>query len=49
MLTITISLSWDPLHSLYTPFNPYAIPCITTGQGVFFVYLFLVMDDYSFS
>ena len=49
MLTITISLSWDPSHSPYAPFNPYAIPCITTGQGVFFVYLFLVMDDYSFS
>ena len=49
MLTITISLSWDPSHSPYVPFNPYTVPCITTGQGVFFVYLFLVMDDYSFS
>ena len=49
MLTITISLSWDPSHSPYTPFNPYTIPCITTGQGVPFAYLFLVMDDYSFS
>ena len=33
MLTITISSSWDPSHSLYAPFNPYAVPCITTGQG----------------
>ena len=49
MLTITISLSWDPSHSPYAPFNPYTIPCITTGQGVLFAYLFLVMDDYSFS
>ena len=49
MLTITISSSWDPSHSLYAPFNPYAIPCITTGQGVLFAYLFLVMDNYSFS
>ena len=49
MLTITIFLSWDPSHSLYAPFNPYAIPCITTGQGVLFAYLFLVMDDYSSS
>ena len=49
MLTITISLSCDPSHSPYAPFNPYTVPCITTGQGVFFVYLFLVMDDYSFS
>ena len=48
-LTITISLSWDPSHSPSAPFNPYAIPCITTGQGVLFAYLFLVMDDYSFS
>ena len=48
-LTITTSLSWDPLHSLYMPFNPYTVPCITIGQGVLFVYLFLVMDDYSFS
>ena len=36
MLTITIFLSWDPLHSLYAPSNPYAIPCITTGQGISF-------------
>ena len=49
MLTITISLSWDPSHSPYAPFNPYAVPCITTRQGVLFAYLFLVMDDYSFS
>ena len=49
MLTITTSLSWDPLLSPYTPFNPYAVPCTTTGQGVLFTYLFLVMDDYSFS
>ena len=48
-LTITISLSWVPSHSLYTPFNPYTIPCITTRQGVLFAYLFLVMDNYSFS
>ena len=48
-LTITISLFWDPSHSPYAPFNPYAVPCITTGQGVLFAYLFLVMDDYSFS
>ena len=48
-LTITISLSWDPSHLPYTPFNSYAVPCITTGQGVLFAYLFLVMDDYSFS
>ena len=49
MPTITISLSWDPSHSPYTPFNPYAVPCTTTGQGVLFAYLFLVMDNYSFS
>ena len=49
MLTITISLSWDPSHSPYAPFNPYAVPCITTRQGVLFAYLFLVMDNYSFS
>ena len=48
-LTITISLSWDPSHSPYMPFNLYTVPCITTGQGVLFAYLFLVMDDYSFS
>ena len=33
MLTITISSSWDPSHSLSAPFNPYTVPCITTGQG----------------
>ena len=49
MLTIAIFLSWDPSHSPYVPFNPYIIPCTTTGQGVLFAYLFLVMDDYSFS
>ena len=49
MLTIIISLSWDPSHSPYAPFNPYAVPCITTGQGVLFSYLLLVIDDYSFS
>ena len=49
MLTIIISLSWDPSHSPYAPFNPYTIPCITTRQGVLFAYLFLVMDNYSFS
>ena len=48
MLTITISLSWDPSPSPYMPFNPYTVPCITTGQGVLFAYYFLVMDDYSF-
>ena len=36
MLTITIFLSWDPLHSPYAPSNPYTIPCITTGQGISF-------------
>ena len=49
MLTITTSLSWDPLLSPYAPFNPYTVPCTTTRQGVLFTYLFLVMDDYSFS
>ena len=49
MLTITIFLFWDPSHSPYAPFNPYTIPCTTTRQGVLFAYLFLVMDDYSFS
>ena len=49
MLTIIISLSWDPSHSLYAPSNPYAVPYTTTGQGTLFAYLFLVMDDYSSS
>ena len=49
MLTIIIFLSWDPSHSPYVPSNPYAIPYTTTGQGTLFAYLFLVMDDYSFS
>ena len=49
MLTITIFLSWDPLHSLYMLSNPYAIPSIIAGQGILFAYLFLVMDDYSSS
>ena len=49
MLTITIFLSWDPSHSPYMPFNPYAVPCTTTGQRVLFAYLFLVMNDYSSS
>ena len=49
MLTIIIFLSWDPSHSLYMPSNPYAIPYTTTRQGALFAYLFLVMDDYSFS
>ena len=49
MLTITIFLSWDPLHSLCAPSNPYAIPCITTGQGIFFAYHFLVMYNDSSS
>ena len=49
MPIITIFLSWDLSHSLYTPSNPYAIPCITTGQGIFFTSLFLVMDAYSSS
>ena len=41
MPIITIFLSWDPLHSLYMPSNPYAIPCITTGQGISFCLLLL--------
>ena len=49
MLTIIIFLLWDPSHSLYTPSNPYAVPYTTTGQGTLFTYLFLVMDNYSFS
>ena len=47
--TIIIFLSWDPSHSPYAPSNPYAVPYTTTGQGTLFTYLFLVMDDYSFS
>ena len=31
------------------PSNPYAVPCITAGQGILFASLFLVMDAYSFS
>ena len=46
---ITIFLSWDLLHSLYAPSNPYAIPCIIARQGIFFASLFLVMDTYSSS
>ena len=49
MLTIIIFLFWDPSQSPYMPFNPYAVPYTTTGQGVLFAYLFLVMDDYSSS
>ena len=49
MLTIIIFLSWDPSHSLYVPSNLYAVPYTTTGQRTLFAYLFLVMDDYSFS
>ena len=49
ILTITIFLSWDPSHSPYALSNPYAVPCITTGQGILFAYLFLVMDNYSSS
>ena len=49
MLIITIFLSWDPLHSPYAPSNPYAVPRITTGQGIPFAYCFLVMDTYSSS
>ena len=49
MLIITIFLSWDPLHSPYVPSNPYAVPCITTRQGIPFAYRFLVMDTYSSS
>ena len=49
MLTIIIFLSWDPSHSPYALSNPYTIPYTTTGQGTLFAYLFLVMDDYSFS
>ena len=33
MLITTIFLSWDPSLSPYVPSNPYAIPCITAGQG----------------
>ena len=46
---ITIFLSWDLSHSPYTPSNPYTVSCITTGQGIFFASLFLVMDAYSSS
>ena len=49
MPIITIFLSWDLSHSPYMPPNPYAIPCITAGQGIFFASLFLVMDAYSSS
>ena len=49
MLTITIFLSWDPSHSPYALYNPYAIPSIIARQGILFAYLFLVMDDYSSS
>ena len=31
------------------PSNPYAVPCITARQGIFFASLFLVMDAYSSS
>ena len=43
---ITIFLSWDLSHSPYMPSNPYTVPCITAGQGIFFASLFLVMDTY---
>ena len=46
---ITIFLSWNLSHSLYAPSNPYAVPCITARQGIFFASLFLVMDTYSSS
>ena len=46
---ITIFLSWDLSHSPYVPSNPYTIPCIIAGQGIFFASLFLVMDAYSSS
>ena len=49
LLTIIIFLSWDPSHSPYAPSNPYAVPYTTTRQGTLFTYLFLAMDDYSFS
>ena len=49
MPIITIFLSWDPSHLPYTPSDPYTIPCITTGQGILFASLFLVMDAYSSS
>ena len=49
MLTITIFLSWDPLHSPYMLSNPYTIPSIIARQGILFAYLFLVMDNYSSS
>ena len=46
---ITIFLSWDPSRSPYVPSNPYAVLHITTGQGIFFLSLLLVMDAYSSS
>ena len=46
---ITIFLSWNLSHSPYALSNPYAIPCITTRQGIFSASLFLVMDAYSSS
>ena len=49
MAIITIFLSWDLSHSPYVPSNPYTVPCITAGQGIFFASLFLVMDTYSSS
>ena len=49
MPIITIFLSWDPSCSPYMPSNPYAILHITTGQGIFFLSLLLVMDAYSSS
>ena len=49
MPIIIIFLSWDPSCSLYALSNPYAVHCITTGQGISFSSLFLVMDAYSSS
>ena len=49
MPIIIIFLSWDLSHSPYAPSNPYTVPCITAGQGIFFASLFLVMDAYSSS
>ena len=49
MPIITIFLSWDLSHSLYMSSNPYTVPCITAGQGIFFASLCLVMDAYSSS
>ena len=46
---ITIFLSWDLSCSMYVPSNSYTVHCITTGQGISFLSLLLVMDTYSSS